>query len=365
MHIIRKAHSYDRTPPSLLNLICDRSNLQRWFLSRLAEPTAECPAEGFYSLDGCYLFNGKYALCADGDWLPDTILDHAFPGDVLPRMQRVISGHHYKTEIFDDAIHTVVIYKSGSANYGHFLTDVAPKVANIARAGYRRVRYLVPDDAGWSWPILHEISRVFGVSAERCDCTRRPLSAVSGANFYTPVSRHNDGPRKSHALLDMRRALLDAYGSRHPPNRRLYVDRSAQYKRTVINGPEICALFAAAGFEAIAPEQLPFEEQVRLFSGASHIAGPLGAAMANMIFAPPSCEVLIIDPGLADCYFWDLACLVGQRFHFLFVGRCDHYSPERAEKSFHVDPDSVRATLRMLDWPIRRERRLLSLAQAP
>lgn len=361
MKIIRNAHTYKRSAPDLFNYVCEKSDLRQWFLARLCEPVAECPAEGSYSLNGCYLLNGQHALSADGAWLPDSILDHGPAEQMLPMMRHVISGRHYKAENFDDCIHTAVIYKSGGANYGHFLTDIAPKVVNIARAGHRHVRYLIPDDAGWSWPLLSDISRLFGIAAERYDCTGSQLSAVSGATFYTPVSRHNDGPRKSHALLDLRQMLLNAYGS-HQASRKLYVRRGNDYTRNISNGAEIAKLFEEAGFEGISPERYPFAEQVRIFSSASHIVGTVGAAMTNTLFAPATCQILMIDPGIGDRYFWDLSCLTGQRFHWLFASALDHYTPERAAQPFHVDVDSVLSTLKALDWPLRQEQRQSSLA---
>lgn len=326
--------------PTLFNFKCQRDDLRRWFLDKLDEPEALCPAEGCYSLDGLYLFCGQQALTPDGEYLPDTILDWSSADAAHETLKGAIQ--FAATHTFDDGTHTAVVYKSGSANYGHFLSDIAPKLANIARAGHSRVRYIVPHDAAWSWPLLEHISRAHGIEPIRWDFPENKLIRVYGATFWSPVSRHNQGPRKSHALLEMKRRLLpDQQTDREV---RLYVTR-AGHKRGIENSGEVEAMFVRAGYEVVDPAALPFPEQVRLFSSASHIAGPLGAGMANMIFAPSGCEVLMIDPGLGDRYFWDLSCLMGQRFHWLFAVPLDHYSLERATTPFHVAPSAAQSAL--------------------
>jgi capsular polysaccharide biosynthesis protein len=59
---------------------------------------------------------------------------------------------------------------------------------------------------------------------------------------------------------------------------------SASKKRRIINEDEIEKLFVSFGFEAIYPEQIPFEEQVLMYSNADIISGFEGSAMHNSVF---------------------------------------------------------------------------------
>jgi hypothetical protein len=91
-------------------------------------------------------------------------------------------------------------------------------------------------------------------------------------------------------------------------------------------------------------------EQVALFSQAQAIAGPLGAGLSNLIFAPSNAEILMIDPGLADCFFWDAAALIGQRFHWHFTGPAVPYNLPLASSPFVVDEQALEATLGRIGW---------------
>ena len=67
--------------------------------------------------------------------------------------------------------------------------------------------------------------------------------------------------------------------------RKIYVSRRGIASRSLLNEAECEALFVKYGFTAVQPEQLPFSEQVRLFSRATHIAGPIGSGMHNIVFS--------------------------------------------------------------------------------
>ena len=67
--------------------------------------------------------------------------------------------------------------------------------------------------------------------------------------------------------------------------------------------------------------------------------------MTNILFAPAGCRVTMIDPGLADYFFWDLAALAGQPFTWLFTGPVTHYSQTLASSAYHVNPDGLRYVL--------------------
>ena len=105
------------------------------------------------------------------------------------------------------------------------------------------------------------------------------------------------------------------------------------------------AVLEGAGYETVHPAALSFEKQAALFSQASHIAGPLGAGLTNSLLAPPQCQVLMMDPGLADYFFWDLAALAGQSFTWMFSGPVSHWSWPLASSDFTVNLNGLRYAL--------------------
>jgi capsular polysaccharide biosynthesis protein len=122
---------------------------------------------------------------------------------------------------------------------------------------------------------------------------------------------HNDQP-VSHALASpgfvdfMRNLIIEGYGLAEPAGqRRLYVSRSDAKLRRITNESQLLPTLAKQGFEAVLPGTLPLREQVALFMGAEAIAGPHGAGLANLLFAPSSARVLEILPSsmLREHYF--------------------------------------------------------------
>src|SRR5262249_39491432 len=77
---------------------------------------------------------------------------------------------------------------------------------------------------------------------------------------------------------------------RRPPKvyftrRNLSAERGPDRPRMVIeNEAEVEAFFHHLGYEVLAPETLPFEEQVAIVANATHIAGPSGSALHLALF---------------------------------------------------------------------------------
>ena len=244
----------------------------------------------------------------------------------------------------------VLFAKAGSDNYGHMLADVAPKLINLARAELGPVRLHVPEDGRIYLPFLRDLVERLAIDAEFRVAAPEELLRFEQAAFLTPVALHSR--RKSAALRELRELLLTAYGT--GGSRRLFVTRKPREKRTIANVASVESIFAGCGFEIVHPRRLTIAEQVRLFSQASHIAGPVGAGMANMLFAPNSAEILLIDPGLCDFFFWDAANLIGQPFHWHFASTPGRFDRSLVQRAFQVDGQALLATLRSLGldrWP--------------
>jgi len=76
---------------------------------------------------------------------------------------------------------------------------------------------------------------------------------------------------------------------------KLYVRRMGG-QRLLTNAEEIERTAVAAGYHVIDPATMSFEEQIRVFSAASHIIGPTGAWLANLIFTREDAVVTVLYP---------------------------------------------------------------------
>lgn len=114
-------------------------------------------------------------------------------------------------------------------------------------------------------------------------------------------------------------------------HRRLYLSRAGTDHRRVANEEAMTALLAARGFEAVRPETLTFDDQVRMFRDAGVIVGARGAGLTNMLFAS-SARVLELTAArpFAGPVYLGLAHSLGHEYHHLFA--------RPHEDGFEVDP---------------------------
>lgn len=81
----------------------------------------------------------------------------------------------------------------------------------------------------------------------------------------------------------------------HPvssPSRKLYLSRNDGWRRRITNEEEIYAALKPLGYEHIVIGKRSIKEQAALFSEASHVVGPHGAAMTNLVFSSAQTKLL-------------------------------------------------------------------------
>lgn len=139
--------------------------------------------------------------------------------------------------------------------------------------------------------------------------------------------------------------------SQEPGRRKLYLSRAGTDRRRVVNEDGLIACLAARGFETVRPELLSVSEQVTLFGEASHIVAPTGAALTNMIYAPPGARVVAIYHRAfgsvdVDLYFDALAEACGHRFASVMAAAvAGHASGRTIDADIEVDVAAVEAAL--------------------
>ena len=340
---LKPAHSYGRAPPALFNMRSPNGAELRAFYRLLSEPSVACPAEGYTLVDHCYIYDGCYVMDTSLEWMAETVIDYGVAETIKPVIQGVIQGRHHRP-LDPSPLPTAMIAKAGADNYGHTLTDILPKLVNVIRSGLTSIRLVLPTGMQHFAGLVTAVLAQGGVQAELEFHPLATLREARGVYVFSPVGRHN--ARKSGTFLELADRLRSACGVSMERARRIYVRRGPSEYRVLEGAAQVEAAFAEYGFEAIAPAALSLEDQIRLFASASHIAGPYGAGLANIGWAARGCDILMIDPGIGDAYFWDLSCLMEQRFNWLFANPLRGYTIQRAYENFSIDPGLLQATLR-------------------
>jgi capsular polysaccharide biosynthesis protein len=104
-------------------------------------------------------------------------------------------------------------------------------------------------------------------------------------------------------------------------------------------------LFSAQGFEVIFPEQIPFDEQLKIYSEAAVIAGQLGSNLLNAAFAADGVKLVGIGPRSFRHPTLMMLAEVKHLESFIFLSPDDHIRFDSRE-SWKVDIDELAAFLR-------------------
>jgi capsular polysaccharide biosynthesis protein len=252
--------------------------------------------------------------------------------------------------VLDQAISLI---GSASANYVHWLTETAPKLALIDEID-RLKAYPLIIDAGLHPNIIESLNCLNTHRREIVPLERGQLCKVGKLIAISPVAyvpfdyRRGFAPEQEgidpgwamfipRGLHKLREKLLPRMESGGPvPGRRLYLRRTSQF-RAMRNAAEVEALLRESGFQVIEPETLSFAEQIRLFSAAESIVAQAGAALGNIIFAPQGCRVVILSawsPFSIYYYFSNLASIFGQKCTYAL---CEPASQEGNEHPAHKE----------------------------
>lgn len=247
-------------------------------------------------------------------------------------VERAIAADDFKRPHLPRA---VVLTSGYWANWAHFLTEILPK-ALIAdrRAQWRGWPMLI---SSLALPNARELLRLL-VAPERDIIRAGGRMGVDHAGYVSSVGfcpieyaydwkselpriRPTDCIFSPYALDLVRTAagrLISARGN--GASALLYLRRNSSTRR-FINQDEVEQVFRARGFEIVVPEDLSVQQQIELFSRAKVIAGPTGAAIANLVFAPRGGRILVLAAFNRHWpfHYWpNMAHAAGHRVQYLF-----------------------------------------------
>lgn len=237
-------------------------------------------------------------------------------------------GAHEQMETLPAAISLI---GSASANYVHWLTETAPKLALIDEIeNYADLPLVI--DAELHPNILESIHCLNLRKRKLIPIKRGQILRVDKLVAVTPVAyapfefrreAKRDVPEINPGLAMyvpdglnlLRQKLVSHFADEGTGySTRVYLRRTAK-SRQMSNAVEVEAMLQEQGFQIVEPETLTFAEQVRLFSQAEIIVGQGGAAFGNIIFAPKGCHIIILttwSPFTIYYYFSNLASVLGQ-----------------------------------------------------
>lgn len=282
---------------------------------------------------------------------------------------RVTNGELERANVVDDIKYPsfeagIVVTSRNFNNWAHFLTETLPMIIiadNIPR--WQSYPLIVSDEG---LPNAFELIKKFirkdrkvirargkvrlALGAYLTSCSWTPYEYKYEKTSERPPMDFNDFVFHPSALQMVRSHLMNfppspAFDS--TPRERIFICRPNTSRKC--NQPELERCARKYGFELISPEKLCPDEQIDIFSRAKTIVGQCGAGLANMIFAPPNCNILAYTGFTphANHYYWRTIA------HHLNISYREIYSSLTAVREinhpghpdFHLDVSSFEQAL--------------------
>lgn len=211
-------------------------------------------------------------------------------------------------------------------NYAHWLTEVLPRIAIFCEQPDLMDVPLIVND-GLHSNLMESLRLIAGNEREIITLpVGRTLEVdnlfVTSVTGYVPFERRNH-KLKNHSHGKFSPVALDLLRNKLFQNsdkltdqiwpEKIYLRRNSGV-RNVINSGELEHILFSYGYVVVEPEKLNFLQQIQLFSHAKSIVGSSGAALANLIFASPTTNVVILiskQPETSYWYWQNMACALG------------------------------------------------------
>lgn len=202
-------------------------------------------------------------------------------------------------------------------NYHHWMIDLLPRLGLVQRAGYDLASF---DRVILNWAARRyqqETLARFGIRADRVIAADAALSVRAEQLVVPSLKLTNQSLPPADAAF-----LRQSFVRGEPPggHRRLFLSRADAGFRRLAGETELHPWLRDNGFEIITGGALTVAEQARLFSEAAVIAGPAGAAFANLVFAASPARVIeIVPPQWLAAFHWMISARLGLE-HTIVLG---------------------------------------------
>ncbi len=234
----------------------------------------------------------------------------------LPRPRRHLEGNYYPLVGF------------GWENYYHWNHDAIMRLWRVREELPQDTRFVVPA-ALKSFQL--EALRLVNIPAAQTIPFDGDEVWEFERLFVTPpiFKTQYDTPEQ---MLWFRDLCFDAYGIKPTkPTRRIFLSRARDTHLRYINETQVEAYLKSSDFETLYPGELTVAQQVEAFSQAAVVVGT-GAAMTNILFAPPGARVLqLLEPSLPGHSYWTMCEALGHEFWYIFGETIPNPSGEHAD----------------------------------
>ena len=201
--------------------------------------------------------------------------------------------------------------------YYHWFTDVLAMLHNTLEIMPKDTIFLMPEgsDQGSNGDFYLKSLKALGIDRDRVQEFNGTESWTFQNFWWQPPAVHPGDQTPGAAQWIGQRISNSVPKSSDEKPVKIYISRVLPYARILVNEEKILSQLQDLGFQICLLEQMPFEEQVRLFRNADVVAGPHGAGFTNLIFSKPGTRVVEILPkGHERRCYWTLCAELGHEY---------------------------------------------------
>lgn len=204
-------------------------------------------------------------------------------------------------------------------NYHHWMIDLLPRIGAAERAGFPVSSFdhiiLNHSNRAYQWETLQQL----GIRREQIVQVNSALRLQPDELVIPSLKTSNEQMPAEHVSF-LRRNFLPATASSRSRTRRIFLSRKDAPSRRLRNEAAAFEMLQACGFESVCLSGWSIARQATLFAEAEVIAGPSGAAFANLVFATPGTRVIeFASPNWLTVYHWMISARRGLH-HSIVLG---------------------------------------------
>jgi hypothetical protein len=253
-----------------------------------------------YNIKDCYLYKENGLVLSRRNEL-FTEFTHNFN---ISSLRQFIISHPFFT--FSTNVRKIqgtsaVLISPQSHNYYHWLFDVLPRI-KFYKSVHEQIDYYCISSAVPKKFL--DVLTLFGIPNERILLVNNNTK-LHFDNLFIASLPGSEGRTPGWAVSYLRGVLLNGVITT-TTSRKIYLKRSENAERKVLNEAEVTVFLQEEGFEIVDPDMLSIAEQSALMQVASVVVGVHSAALANTLFAKEGTTVIEIfspDYFRTDCYF--------------------------------------------------------------
>jgi capsular polysaccharide biosynthesis protein len=309
------------------------------FSGTLNEGEAECPRPYVSVIEDAVIVGGEnLVMIREGIVLNDELADFnsAEFGKKSTRIKTVQDGKVMFRDNKKPGAHIeegILLSCGHDNNYFHWLVECLPKLLLIdSLEGFKDVPLLIP--AGLHNNLMAALERLNVNNRPLLFIEPEPACHVKRLIYPSPLSRildryegapaFNTDIVLSHKWISMVANLLKNHRNNNGKTwRKLFLARRKGL-RSLKNQEQLEQLLLDHNFEIADLDGVSLNAQIKLFSQASLIVAPTGAALTNMLFCQPGTKVIIFmsNHETTNFYFWsnlgainnlDVTTIAGER----------------------------------------------------